>query len=1127
MNRIRRTATTLRLAMSFVAVTTLVGASRSALAQETTGRVVGSVVDQTSGKPIGGVTVIVQGPQGEDATITDDAGQYSFSSLPVGTYVIRYYLANTSTQVEQPGVKVSAEKTVRVNAKIATTPEAAAQQTYVITGKAPTVDVGSSRIGATFDEDFTLKLAVPPNYGAVISKAPGAFIDASGNVSIGGATGLENIYVVNGVNVTGLRYGNLDAGTASIGGGTNLPTEFLTQIDVNSGGYQAEFGGAMGGVINTVLKSGSNEFHGSVFASYAPYWLSADPSIVHVEGSALAAVRKPDFDDRIGFEVGGPLIKDKLFFWLGMAPQAVDTHVHRLTYALQDDGTGNAATNADGTYKTTFLPDATRRLNETHRTYTYAAKLDFIPAPEHRLELTLFGTPNFNNQMRSFQNGQEIDAAFPQNGQTTWAQEALTKVNNDVSAHWSSKLFDRHWQIDATAALHDEYFYQRSPDSSLNGLNQLEYHGSNLYDLEGIGGCAPITGSGGNTYASPFQPCPVNPAYHRGGFGTVQKYTANRWSGELKSTNIFEAGGHNELKYGWHGDLSTMDLERYYSGPPGARSLVWFDGSGVNTQNFYGLQGQYPSDFGSRYPYSDLAQSPLYKDELKADVKSLSNAFFVQESFSPAALRNLSINVGLRYEMQKMYDLNGSSFLSSDNLGPRVGAVFDPFNDGRSKVSANYGRFFEAIPMDLAARYFGGENYLDRYGVPPSSCANSNPLTWTGAGDYRGCELPAAGSNKGDVAGGYMPVNNSEYKQSHIQGQYQNEVVATLEREIFDDTSVRLDYTHRWLGTIVEDGYGDGTFVGVLGNPGHVPAEALADADKELADANSQAMTLQKASDAAAAAAKAAPMDTAKATAAADAASAAANAASAASSAQTKDVTLHSLANAPKPERTYDAISASVNHRLAKNWFLRGSYTWSRLVGNYDGLFQTQGSYYSPNGTNAYDTADLYLNYHGYLPNDHTHQAKVDGYYTLDAGPGKVTFGLSFVGRSGMPRSYVGNLVPGTQNQIVYVLPRGTAGRTPWMTQFDGHVGYQQKLEKGVTMEAYVDLFNIFNEQASLQADDNYTFDAVAPIENGTAKDLLFAKNVNGDPIAKNANFGHPIAYQAPFYTRLGLRLMF
>jgi hypothetical protein len=1109
MDRTRRLATTLGLAALL-----LITAGGVALAQETTGRVVGRVTDQTTNAPLSGVTVIVQGPQGEDQTITDEAGQYSFLSLPVGTYTIRYYLANVATQAEQTGVKVSAEKTVRVNAKVASTAQAAAQQTYVITGKAPTVDVGSPRVGATFDEDFTLNLAVNPNYGAVISKAPGAFVDPSGNVSIGGATGLENTYIVNGVNVTGLRYGNLESGGASIGGGTNLPTEFLTQMDVNTGGYQAEFGGALGGVINTVLKQGSNTFHGSVFASYAPHWLSADPKIVNIYGSSVSGVRKPDFDDRLGFEVGGPILKDKLFFWLGMAPQLVDTHVHRFTTAYGVDAMGNLDPSMAFP-----LPEATRRLNETHRIYNYAATLNYLPAPDHKLEVSIFGTPSFNNQLRGF-TGYELNSAFPNGAGSTWAAESLTKTNTDVTAHWTSKLLDRHMQLEAIGSFHNEYFYDRSPDPALNQLNQLQYWGTNLWDREHIAGCDPAMG----------RTCPVTPYYSTGGFGTVQKYYGSRWSGEVKGTNVFEAGGHNEIKYGWHMDLSKFDLTRFYSGPAGAHGLVWFDGNGINSQNFFGLNpGQYPGDFGpngsgSRFPYSNLVQPGTamsadgmttgnYKEELKANVKSLSNAFFLQETFSPASLRNLSVNAGVRYELQTLYDMNGASFLSSNNLAPRFGAVFDPFNDGRSKISAAYGRFFEAIPLDIAARYFGGENFVGRQGIPAGSCANPDPNTWTGAGEWRQCALPKVNVDTGDMAGGYSVINNTAQKQPNIKGQYQNEVVATAEREIMEDMSVRLDYTHRWMGMVIEDGYGDGTFTDVLGNPGNVPQSTVDDAMKNAASLHDRADSL----------AMMAAADPTNKQLAADAA----NAAAQAGNADNVYTTLKGLQSAPKPTRTYDALSLSLNKRFSKNWFMRGSYTYSRLVGNYQGLYQVEQAYFAPNGNNFADTADLYVNAKGLLPNDHTHQGKVDGYYSIDAGPGKFTFGLSFLARSGMPRNYIGNLIPGNNYQLVFILPRGSAGRTPTVTQLDGHIAYSQKLQKDITLEAFIDLFNFLNQRASLMVDDNYTFDAVAPIENGTAKDLQFAKAFDGSAINKNPNYGRSIAYQAPFYTRLGLRLMF
>ncbi len=1126
MNRMCRGAIVLGLAGLTFTLGSL-ATSRPALAQEITGRVTGRVTDQDNGTALAGVTVIVQGPQGEDATITDDKGQYSFTGLGVGTYTIRFYMANSATQVEQPGVVVSAEKTVRVNAKIAAQAQAGAQQTYVITGKAPVIDVGSPRIGTTFDEDYTLHLALGPTFGDVISKAPGAFVDPSGNVSIGGATGLENIYLVNGLNVTGLRYGNLEAGNPSIGGGSNLPTEFLTQIDVSSGGYQAEFGGAMGGVINTVLKSGSNEFHGSVFGSYSPYWLSASPTPVTTIGSAIGGVRKPDFDDRIGFEVGGPIIPNKLFFWAGMAPQITDDHRFRLTYAEQDNGMGMAALNANGVPKTTFLPGDTQRLNETHRTYSYAANFDYIPKPDHKLTLSIIGTPNFNNQMRSFNNGQEVDSAFPSGGQASWAQESLTKTNTDVSAHWTSKLFDRHWTIEALGGFHNEYLYDRSPDSTLNNLNQLEYYQANLGTLENVPGC--------QASANGFQPCPVNPFYSAGGFGQITKYNGTRWQGELKSTHDFEGGGRHELKYGWHLDYATLDLERHYSGPPGDHALVWFQDNGqgaygVNSQNYFKLQpNQYPTDFGGRYPVTNLLQPPPggnYTDQLNADVKSISNALFLQDTWSPEFLRNLSVNAGVRYEIQKLYDMNGSSFISANNLGPRIGAVYDPFNDGKSKISAAYGRFYEAIPLDLAARYFGGENFGQRYGVPVGDCANPNPYTWTGAGEYRGCPAPAAGATTPDPSTGTQATYNSALKAPQINGEYQNEIVATLERQVMDDMSVRLDYTHRWLGDVIEDGYGP-TFQDALTNPGNVPPDALTGAMNDANAAAKTAMMAQASADMATKMAAAAPTNMGLQTAAANAQSAAVNAQSAASNAQATYATLQSLASAPKPERTYDALTLTVNKRFSKQWMVRGSYTYSRLVGNYEGLFQNETGYFAPNATNAYDLPDLFLNARGYLPNDHTHQGKIDGYYALPVGPGTVTLGLSFVARSGMPRNYISNLLPGQNYQIVDLLPRGSAGRTPWVTQLDSHISYEQKIRKNLRLMAFVDLFNVFDQQAALQQDDNYTYDAAAPIVNGTPTDLKYAKNASGQPITKNPNFGQPVVYQTPFYTRMGMRLMF
>jgi hypothetical protein len=1119
MNRIRGGATAVGMTLFVM----LLAVGSVARAQETTGRVVGRVTDKDSGTPLGGVTVIVQGPQGEDATITDDKGDYLLTALPIGTYTIRFYAANTSSQVEQTGVVVAAQKTVRVNAKIAlaATAAAAPQQTYVITGRVPMIDVGSARVGYTFNEDFTLKVPNGIDYGSVIQKAPGVFVDGTGNISIGGATGLENIYIVNGMNVTGMDMGNLESGASTLGGGTNLPSQFLTQIDVNSGGYQAEYGGAMGGVINSVLKSGSNEFHGSVLGYWSPYWLSASPNAVALVGSALGSVRKPDFDTSIGVEVGGPIIKDKLFFWAGFVPRFQNSHVFRLTYAQTEDANnpGQALLDANGNPRLHELTDWRARINESRQVYSYAATLDWTPLPENRLTLGVFGTPNFNNQMRSVF-GPGLDAI----SNPAWAQENLSKTNTDVTARWVSKLYDRRWIIEANAGLHREDFNDRSPDGALNNLNQLEYWNTNLWDLEHAPGCEPT--------ASGFQPCPIgagsNP-YHTGGFGLTKQFTGQRWMGEIKSTNLFQAGGHHELKYGWRIEYSTFDQDRYYSGPLGSRSLVILNPNdptpNFNTWSFFTLQpGQYPSDFGpGGRPFTDLLQPPIYQDHLKADVTSLLNSFFVQDSYSPSVLRNLTINAGARLELQKMTDTFGKAFLSLDNLAPRVGVIYDPFGDGLSKISASYGQYYEQIPMNLAARYFGGEGILVRNGVPISTCpanlqsptpyvnGQANPNAWTGNGEWGQCSRPAISSTNDPAAGGTSPFNNgSDYPvQANLRGQYNNEITATIERELMENLTLRLDYVHRWLGRIIEDGTADptGSFAFVLANPGDVPPSALNQAKDDVTAAQTAVNNIT-------------PDPNNPAT-----VSALANAQSQLAAAQAKYANLQGLAAAPKPERTYDGITLSLAKRFSKNWFTRASYTYSRLVGNYEGLFQAESSYFAPNGSNAYDTPDLYLNQRGYLPNDHPHQGRVDGYYTHDIGRGTFTFGLSFMAQSGMPRNYLSAwYFNSPQNQL---LPRGSGGRTPPVSELDAKFMYGRPIPKNMRLEAFIDLFNILNQQATLITDDVYTFDPAAAIVGGTPSDLKYAKNLFGAPVTKNPDYGHALAYQTPFHARLGLRLTF
>ena len=197
------------------------------------------------------------------------------------------------------------------------------------------------------------------------------------------------------MNVTGIEFGNLEAGTPSLAGGTNLPLEFLSQVDVNSGGYQAEYGGGMGGVINSVLKSGSNAST-AASSDWSPYLLAGDPERHHhCPGSAIGGVRSP---------TSTPASASR------SAARSSRTSCSSGRASRRDFRTGTSSAKPmqfrTETASRTELPsveNTTARAHpETRQVPTPTrATVDFIVSPEHRLTVGLSG-PSTNDQLRSF-----------------------------------------------------------------------------------------------------------------------------------------------------------------------------------------------------------------------------------------------------------------------------------------------------------------------------------------------------------------------------------------------------------------------------------------------------------------------------------------------------------------------------------------------------------------------------------------------------------------------------------------------------------------------------------------------------------------------------------------------------
>ena len=136
------------------------------------------------------------------------------------------------------------------------------------------------------------------------------------------------------------------------------------------------------------------------------------------------------------------------------------------------------------------------------------------------------------------------------------------------------------------------------------------------------------------------------------------------------------------------------------------------------------------------------------------------------------------------------------------------------------------------------------------------------------------------------------------------------------------------------------------------------------------------------------------------------------------------------------------------------------------------------------------------------------------------------------MGLSGQPITPLGT-APFEGPGETFILPRGSAGRTPFVTQLDAHLAYRTKLSKTLSAEAFVDIFNVLNQQTALTVDPTYTYDQVMPMTTPGAKlSQLSVANNDGTltttpAAANNPNYLRPLTYQAPISGRLGMRVWF
>jgi hypothetical protein len=535
--------------------------------------------------------------------------------------------------IDQSGVQVRLGQTVEIPL---TMQVGALLETIQVTATPPTVDTTSTTIGANLDSGTLSRLPVGRRFSDTLYLAPGVSSGGSvgiANPSVEGSSGLENQYVVDGVNITNGGYGALGSYSIVFGSlGNGTPYDFMQEVQVKTGGYEAEFGQATGGVINVVTKSGSNDVRGSAFAYARPSsFESSYDTVQSVEGTVnTVASRLSD----AGATVGGPVLRNRLFFFGAIDPQW-QTNTFNAPKGFPLEGLGGV--------------DRDRRLTN------YAAKGTWQATSAHRFDGSFFGDP-----AKGEMGAQRTSSLLKD---STSGYSSLDYGGHNQTGHYDG-ILSSHFLVDASFG---------------RAVNHI---------LE--------TPAVNDWLVTDFR---TTPRSISGGLGFYEAGNrSSNWQIQAKATNILAGYGQHQIRYGF--DFEHLDYSQLtqYSGP-----------------TFTAPNGQQTATGAT----VDIIPDPVFSQIYHVSRASLTevrettqkySAFFVEDEWKIGS--SLTIRPGVRYEQETLSGSLIQGFQLKNNWAPRVGVVWDPTRSGRSKVFANYGRYYARVPNDLAARALSSDASL-------------------------------------------------------------------------------------------------------------------------------------------------------------------------------------------------------------------------------------------------------------------------------------------------------------------------------------------------------------------------------------------------------------------------------
>jgi hypothetical protein len=739
---------------AFMLAAVLAIAAAAAAQETTTGTITGMIKD-AKGLVVPGVSVTVTGPQGAQTVVTDGEGRYLAPFLVPGTYVVRAELQGFKA-AEQPNVVVSLGSRREVDLELQI---GGITETVVVEVQTQTVDTQTTTIGGVLDSEQLSRLPAGRSLPEFLYMVPGvsasAGINTPGSVanpSIAGASGLENNYIIDGVNITDTGFGGFGAYNSVHGSlGAGVTSDFIKETEVKTGGFEAEYGQTSGGVVNVITKSGGNTFSGSLFGYTRSSGVEAGWRQLQVPNGAVNTEGVNSHD--VGVSLGGKIVPNRLFYFATYNPQ----------------WQGRTFVAPEG-----FPYESLGGVDRNRTIQAYAGKIsaNMDANSNHRLDFSFFGDPSAGESgLQRLTTMRRIAYAAPGTTDISGGYSELDYGSHQQTGRYSG-VFGGRWLLEASLS------------NSSNRFIEIPTTDTWIY--------------------TDFTQVPNGTT---GGLGSLERDEGTNFQYGVKSTHILNGAGSHQLRYGLQMENIEFTRDFDYSGP----NLLLSDGRTTLTGGpievrsaggvtFYrATRGKLLPTYPTPQDYTSFFIQDTWQIGRLTLRPGLRYERQYMEGYDPGGRDTASGYVDapdlcFSGDTQPGQGSgNGDPIACSytwNNWAPRIGGTYDVTGDGRIKVFASWGDFYAKIPNDVAVRAMSADAGITRQDYYDAALTQPIPngVNYGGTTSH----LRLAGLHAALID----PESGSTFRREFLTG---------VEFDVLDNANLGFRYIRRTMPQIVED----------------------------------------------------------------------------------------------------------------------------------------------------------------------------------------------------------------------------------------------------------------------------------------------------------------------------------